>query len=195
MNIEKYSEKTQKLIQGAQSLAQGASHAYFMPVHVLKALVDDKDSIALRLITLAGGRADAFAASVNLALGKLPSVSGDTQLYMNNDTARLFNAAETDAQKAGDAFVTVDRLFLAALDTPEGQAALKAAGVTLKQVQAAQAEFRKGKPADSATAENGFEALKKYARDLTEAAEEGKIDPVIGRDEEIRRTIQVLARR
>ncbi|HWU48283.1 MAG TPA: ATP-dependent chaperone ClpB [Asticcacaulis sp.] len=195
MNIEKYSEKTQKLIQAAQSAAQGSSHAYFMPVHVLKALIDDKDSIALRLITLAGGRADAFAASVNLSLGKLPSVSGDTQLYMNNDTAKLFNAAETDAQKAGDAFVTVDRLFVAALDTPDGVAALKAAGVTLKQVQAAQAEFRKGKPADSATAENGFEALKKYARDLTEAAEEGKIDPVIGRDEEIRRTIQVLARR
>jgi ATP-dependent Clp protease ATP-binding subunit ClpB len=195
MNIEKYSEKTQKLIQAAQSAAQGASHAYFMPVHVLKALIDDKDSIALRLITLAGGRADAFAASVNLSLGKLPSVSGDTQLYMNNDTAKLFNAAETDAQKAGDAFVTVDRLFVAALDTPDGVAALKAAGVTLKQVQAAQAEFRKGKPADSATAENGFDALKKYARDLTEAAEEGKIDPVIGRDEEIRRTIQVLARR
>ncbi|MDI7773854.1 ATP-dependent chaperone ClpB [Asticcacaulis sp. EMRT-3] len=195
MNIEKYSEKTQKLIQSAQSFAQGANHAYVMPVHVLKALVDDKDSIATRLINLAGGRADAFAASVNLALGKLPTVTGGAQIYMHNDTAKLFNTAEAEAQSAGDAFVTADRLLLAALDSSDGAAALKAAGVTLKQVQAAQAEFRKGKPADSATAENGFDALKKYARDLTEAAAEGKIDPVIGRDEEIRRTIQVLARR
>ena len=114
---------------------------------------------------------------------------------MHNDTAKLFTEAEAAAAKAGDAFVTADRVFIAALSTPEGAALLKATGATLKKVTEAQGVFRKGKPADSATSENGFDALKKYARDLTQAALDGKIDPVIGRDEEIRRTIQVLARR
>ncbi|MEI9906055.1 MAG: ATP-dependent chaperone ClpB [Asticcacaulis sp.] len=196
MNVEKYSEKTQKLIQSAQSIAQAANHQYFMPQHVLKALVEDKDALAPRLISLAGGNADGFTGAVDVALSKLPSVSGSTQqLFMNNDTARLFNEAETEAQKAGDSFVTADRLLLAALSGKEAEPLLKAAGTTLKQLKDAVANFRKGKTADSATAENGFDALKKYARDLTQAALDGKIDPVIGRDEEIRRTIQVLARR
>ena len=195
MNIEKYSEKTQKLIQAAQGIAQAKSHQYFTPVHVLKALTEDTESLGSQLIALAGGRADAFAAAVDLALGKLPSVSGGAQLYMHNDTAKLFSEAEADASKAGDSFVTVDRLLIAALNNTEGAALLKAAGTTLGKLKEAQAAFRKGKPADSATAENGFDALKKYARDLTQAALDGKIDPVIGRDEEIRRTIQVLARR
>ncbi len=196
MNIEKYSEKTQKLIQSAQAVAQSRSHQYFMPHHVLKALVEDKDALSSRLISLAGGNADAFTGAVDVALSKLPSVSGEgAQLYMNNDTARLFNEAEAEAQKAGDSFVTADRLLLAALSGKESEPLLKAAGITLKQLKEAVANFRKGKTADSATAENGFDALKKYARDLTQAALDGKIDPVIGRDEEIRRTIQVLARR
>ena len=195
MNIEKYSEKTQKLIQSAQSFAQGNSHQYFMPVHVLKALTEDKESLASRLIGLAGGRADAFTVAVDLALGKLPSVTGAAQLYMHNDTAKLFNEAEEEAKKAGDSYVTADRLLVAALNTTEGPTFLKAAGISLKQLKDAVASFRKGKTADSPTAENGFDALKKYARDLTQAALDGKIDPVIGRDEEIRRTIQVLARR
>jgi ATP-dependent Clp protease ATP-binding subunit ClpB len=195
MNIEKYSEKTQKLVQSAQSIAQASSHQYFMPQHVLKALTEDSDALASRLISLAGGNADAFIGAVDVALSKLPTVSGGGQLYMNNDTARLFNEAETDAQKAGDSFVTADRLLLAALSGKESEPLLKAAGITLKQLKDAVANFRKGKTADSATAENGFDALKKYARDLTQAALDGKIDPVIGRDEEIRRTIQVLARR
>ncbi|EGF93048.1 ATP-dependent chaperone ClpB [Asticcacaulis biprosthecium C19] len=196
MNIEKYSEKTQKLIQSAQSLAQASSHQYFTPVHVLKALTEDKDGLSSRLVALAGGNADAFAGAVDAAFNKIPSVSGgNTQLYMNNDTAKLFNEAETEAQKAGDSFVTADRLLVAALNTGDGAAVLKAANLNLKTLKEAQTAFRKGKTADTASAENGFDALKKYARDLTEAAESGKIDPVIGRDEEIRRTIQVLARR
>jgi ATP-dependent Clp protease ATP-binding subunit ClpB len=195
MNIEKYSEKTQKLIQAAQAIAQANSHQYFMPQHVLKALTDDKDGLASRLIALAGGNADAFAGAVDLGLTKLPQVSGNAQLYMHNDTARLFNEAESEAQKAGDAFVTADRLLLSALSGKESEAVLKAAGITLKQLREAVTSFRKGKTADSATAESGFDALKRYARDLTQAALDGKIDPVIGRDEEIRRTIQVLARR
>jgi ATP-dependent Clp protease ATP-binding subunit ClpB len=195
MNIEKYSEKTQKLIQSAQSIAQANNHQYFMPQHVLKALTEDSDSLASRLINLAGGNADAFVGAVDVALSKLPSVTGAGQLYMNNDTARLFNEAESEAQKAGDSFVTADRLLLSALSGKESEPLLKAAGITLKQLKDAVANFRKGKTADSATAENGFDALKRYARDLTQAALDGKIDPVIGRDEEIRRTIQVLARR
>ena len=195
MNIEKYSEKTQKLIQSAQGIAQARNHQYFSPVHVLKALTEDKDSLSSQLIQLAGGRADAFAASIDLTLGKLPAVTGGAQLYMANETAKLFNDAENDANKAGDSFVTADRLLVAAVDNKEGAEALKAAGISLGKLKDAQAAFRKGKPADSATSENGFDALKKYARDLTQAALDGKIDPVIGRDEEIRRTIQVLARR
>jgi ATP-dependent Clp protease ATP-binding subunit ClpB len=195
MNIEKYSEKTQKLIQSAQGIAQARNHQYFTPVHVLKALTEDKDSLSSQLIQLAGGRADAFAASVDLALGKLPAVTGGGQLYMANETAKLFNDAEAEANKAGDRFVTADRLLIAAADNKEGAEALKAAGISLGKLKDAQAAFRKGKPADSASAEAGFDALKKYARDLTQAALDGKIDPVIGRDEEIRRTIQVLARR
>ncbi len=196
MNIEKYSEKTQKLVQAAQSIAQASSHQYFTPVHVLKALTEDKDQLSQRLIGLAGGNADIFVGAIDQALSKLPSVTGAaSQLYMHNDTAKLFNDAEKSAQNAGDAFVTADRLLLAALDTPDGANVLKAAGTTLKAVKDAQTNFRKGKTADSATAENGFDALKRYARDLTQAALDGKIDPVIGRDEEIRRTIQVLARR
>ncbi|ESQ77554.1 ATP-dependent chaperone ClpB [Asticcacaulis sp. AC402] len=196
MNIEKYSEKTQKLIQSAQSLAQASSHQYFTPVHVLKALTEDKDGLSSRLVALAGGNAEAFMGAVDGAFNKIPSVSGgNTQLYMQNDTAKLFNEAETEAQKAGDSFVTADRLLGAALNTADGATILKAANLNLKTLKEAQTAFRKGKTADSASAESGFDALKKYARDLTEAAAAGKIDPVIGRDEEIRRTIQVLARR
>ena len=195
MNIEKYSEKTQKLIQSAQGIAQANSHQYFMPQHVLKALVEDKDALAPRLISLAGGNPDAFIGAVDVGLTKLPQVSGAAQLYMHNDTARLFTEAESEAQKAGDSFVTADRLLLSALSGKESEPLLKAAGITLKQLKDAVTNFRKGKTADSATAENGFDALKRYARDLTQAALDGKIDPVIGRDEEIRRTIQVLARR
>jgi ATP-dependent Clp protease ATP-binding subunit ClpB len=196
MNIEKYSEKTQKLIQSAQAIAQSRNHQYFTPLHLLKALTEDRESVARPLIERAGGRPEAFVGAVDTALNKLPSVTGGTQqLYMHNDTAKAFTEAENDANKAGDAFVTADRLLVTALNNSDGAALLKAAGTSLGALKDAQKEFRKGKPANSANAEAGFDALNKYARDLTQAALDGKIDPVIGRDEEIRRTIQVLARR
>lgn len=196
MNIEKYSEKTQKLIQSAQAIAQSRNHQYFTPLHLLKALTEDRESVARPLIERAGGRPEAFVGAVDTALNKLPSVTGGTQqLYMHNDTTKGFTEAENDANKAGDAFVTADRLLVAALNNSDGAALLKAAGTSLGALKDAQKEFRKGKPANSANAEAGFDALNKYARDLTQAALDGKIDPVIGRDEEIRRTIQVLARR
>lgn len=196
MNIEKYSEKTQKLIQSAQAIAQSRNHQYFTPLHLLKALSEDRESVARPLIERAGGRPEAFVGAVDATLTKLPSVTGGTQqLYMHNDTAKAFTDAENDANKAGDAFVTADRLLVAALNNSDGAALLKAAGTSLGALKDAQKEFRKGKPANSSNAEAGFDALNKYARDLTQAALDGKIDPVIGRDEEIRRTIQVLARR
>ncbi|ADU13278.1 ATP-dependent chaperone ClpB [Asticcacaulis excentricus] len=196
MNIEKYSEKTQKLIQSAQAIAQSRNHQYFTPLHLLKALSEDRESVARPLIERAGGRPEAFVGAVDATLNKLPSVTGGTQqLYMHNDTAKAFTDAENDANKAGDAFVTADRLLVAALNNSDGAALLKAAGTSLGALKDAQKEFRKGKPANSSNAEAGFDALNKYARDLTQAALDGKIDPVIGRDEEIRRTIQVLARR
>lgn len=196
MNIEKYSEKTQKLIQSAQAIAQSRNHQYFTPLHLLKALTEDRESVARPLIERAGGRPEAFVGAVDTALNKLPSVTGGTQqLYMHNDTAKAFTEAENDANKAGDAFVTADRLLVTALNNSDGATLLKAAGTSLGALKDAQKEFRKGKPANSANAEAGFDALNKYARDLTQAALDGKIDPVIGRDEEIRRTIQVLARR
>ncbi len=196
MNIEKYSEKTQKLIQSAQAIAQSRNHQYFTPLHLLKALTEDRESVARPLIERAGGRPEAFVGAVDTALNKLPSVTGGTQqLYMHNDTAKAFTEAENDANKGGDAFVTADRLLVAALNNSDGAALLKAAGTSLGSLKDAQKEFRKGKPANSANAEAGFDALNKYARDLTQAALDGKIDPVIGRDEEIRRAIQVLARR
>ncbi|UDF05405.1 ATP-dependent chaperone ClpB [Asticcacaulis sp. AND118] len=196
MNIDKYSEKTQKLIQSAQAIAQSRNHQYFTPLHLLKALTEDRESVAHPLIERAGGRPEAFVGAVDTALNKLPSVTGGSQqLYMHNDTAKAFTEAENDANKGGDAFVTADRLLVAALNNGDGATLLKAAGTSLGSLKDAQKEFRKGKPANSANAEAGFDALNKYARDLTQAALDGKIDPVIGRDEEIRRTIQVLARR
>ncbi|OYW80193.1 MAG: ATP-dependent chaperone ClpB, partial [Asticcacaulis sp. 32-58-5] len=196
MNIEKYTEKTQSIIRSAQGIAQANNHQYFTPTHLLKAMLDDRDSLSKHLIELAGGNATTFTGAVDQALAKLPAVTGGgQQLYMHNDTAKVFNEAESEAAKAGDSFVTPDRLLIAIAALNDSAPLLKAAGLTSKQLQDAQVNFRKGKPANSASADEGFDALNKYARDLTLAASEGKIDPVIGRDEEIRRTIQVLARR
>ena len=131
MNIDKYSEKTQKLIQSAQSLAQGSEHQFFTPVHVLKALFDERDSVARHLMDMVGANSAAVPLALDDMLMKLPKVSGISQIYMHNDTAKLFTEAEAAAAKAGDAFVTADRVFIAALSTPEGAALLKATGATL----------------------------------------------------------------
>ena len=197
MNLELYSDRAKQAVQSAQSLALARRHQQFAPEHLLKVLLEERDGLARNLITAAGGDARRAEADVETALKKRAQVTGGSgQLYLDGDTARVFAAAEEASKTAGDAFVTTERL-LAALAKEGGVAAevLKASGVTADKLEAAIAEVRKGKTADSAGAEDGYDALKRYARDLTLAARDGKIDPVIGRDEEIRRTIQVLARR
>ena len=197
MNIESYSDRAKQAIQSAQSLALARRHQHFVPEHLLKILLEERDGLARNLITQAGGDAAKAVSDIETALKKRPQVTGGSgQLYMDGDTARVFAAAEDAAKASGDAFVTTERL-LAALAREGGVAAniLKGVGVTPDKMDAAIADMRKGKTADSASAEDGYDALKRYARDLTLAAADGKVDPVIGRDEEIRRTIQVLARR
>ncbi len=199
MDQEKYTDRVKGFLQSAQGMALRSNHQRFTPEHILKVIVEDKEGLAANLIRAAGGRPEQVIQGVDLALGKLPQVegSGAGQVYLDPATARLFEQAEQIAQKAGDSFVTVERLLLAltmASGTPSADI-LKNAGVTAQGLNAAINEVRKGRKADSAGAENAYDALKKYARDLTEAAREGKLDPVIGRDEEIRRTIQVLSRR
>ncbi len=197
MNLEQYTDKTRKAIQAAQGAALRAGHQRFTVEHILSALLDDAD--VRTLVQAAGGQADKAAASVKAALEKLPKVegSGAGQLYMSPEVAKLFDGAEMLAKKAGDQFVTLERALQAVMLLPEtdGAKALKEAGVSAEKLNAAITLQRKGRTADSANAEDQFEALKKYTRDLTKLAEDGKLDPVIGRDEEIRRTIQVLSRR
>jgi ATP-dependent Clp protease ATP-binding subunit ClpB len=199
MNFEKYTERARGFVQSAQSLATREGHQQFTPEHILKVLLDDDQGLSAGLIDRAGGRSREALAKTDAALAKLPKVggSGAGQLYLAPATARLFDNAEKIAQKAGDSYVTVERLLLALAMEKDSEAAriLKDAGVTPQTLNAAIEDLRKGRTADSASAENAYDALKKYARDLTEAAREGKLDPVIGRDEEIRRTIQVLSRR
>ncbi|MBB4305217.1 ATP-dependent Clp protease ATP-binding subunit ClpB [Rhodobium orientis] len=198
MNFEKYTERARGFIQSAQNAALSRGHQQFTPEHILKVLLDDPEGMSARLIEAAGGRPRRALTAVDLALDKMPKVSGgEGQLYLAGPTAKVFNTAEELAKKAGDSFVTVERLLLALAMEKEADSAkiLKDAGVTPTGLNEAINEIRKGRTADSASAESGYDALKKYARDLTEVAAEGKLDPVIGRDEEIRRTIQVLSRR
>jgi ATP-dependent Clp protease ATP-binding subunit ClpB len=199
MDIEKYTERSRGFLQAAQTLAQRSGHQRLTPEHLLKVLLDDREGLAANLIRAAGGDPIRAHGATEAALAKQPRVEGGGagQLYMAPETARLFEQAEKLADKAGDSFVTAERLLLAlamASGSPAADA-LKQAGITAQSLNAAINDLRKGRTAESATAEDSYEALKKYARDLTSAAQEGKLDPVIGRDEEIRRTIQVLARR
>ncbi len=199
MNLEKYTERSRGFIQSAQSLAQREGHQQFSTEHLLKVLLDDPEGMAAGLIDRAGGRSGEALLAVEAALAKRPKVEGGGagQLYLDPALARVFDNAEKIAQKAGDSFVTVERLLLAltlASDSDAGKI-LQKAGLSPQNLNAAIEALRKGRTADSASAEQAYDALKKYARDLTEAARAGKLDPVIGRDEEIRRTIQVLSRR
>jgi ATP-dependent Clp protease ATP-binding subunit ClpB len=199
MNIEEYTERARGFIQSAQSLAMRDGHQQFSPLHLLKVLLDDSEGLAGGLIDRAGGNSRAILKATEDALDKLPKVSGSGagQVYLAPEMARVFTAAEKAAEKAGDSFVTVERLLLALTLEKDSDAGgiLKKGGVTPQNLNAAIEALRKGRTADSATAENAYDALKKYSRDLTQAARDGKLDPVIGRDEEIRRTIQVLSRR
>jgi ATP-dependent Clp protease ATP-binding subunit ClpB len=199
MDIEKYTERSRGFVQAAQGLAQRSGHQRLTPEHILKVLLDDREGLAANLIRASGGDPTRALGSIEAALGKLPKVEGGGagQLYLAPETARLFESAEKIAEKAGDSFVTAERLLLAlamASGTPAAEALAKA-GVNAQGLNAAINDLRKGRTAESASAEDSYDALKKYSRDLTAAAQEGKLDPVIGRDEEIRRTIQVLARR
>jgi ATP-dependent Clp protease ATP-binding subunit ClpB len=199
MNIEKYTERARGFIQSAQSLATRDGHQQFSPLHLLKVLLDDSEGLAGGLIDRAGGNSRAILKATEDALNKLPKVSGSGagQIYLSPELARAFDAAEKAAEKFGDSFVTVERLLLGLALEKNGAAGsiLAKGGLTAQNLNAAIEALRKGRTADSATAENAYDALKKYARDLTQAARDGKLDPVIGRDEEIRRTIQVLSRR
>ncbi len=199
MNFDKYTDRSRGFVQSAQSLAQREGHQQFAPEHLLKVLLDDPEGLAAGLIDRAGGNSRAALAATEAALAKRPKISGGGagQVYLDPALGRVFDTAEKAGEKAGDSFVTVERLLLAlALEkNSEAGKILADAGVTPQSLNAAIEALRKGRTADSASAENAYDALKKYARDLTQAARDGKLDPVIGRDEEIRRTIQVLSRR
>ncbi|WP_127521452.1 ATP-dependent chaperone ClpB [Mesorhizobium sp. Z1-4] len=198
MNIEKYSERVRGFIQSAQTMALSKGHQQFTPEHLLKVLVDDEEGLAASLIERTGGRAKDVRLAVEAALEAMPKVEGGNgQLYLAQPLAKVFSTAEEVAKKAGDSFVTVERLLQALSMEKSAKTSdiLSRGGVTPTALNQAINDIRKGRTADSASAEQGYDALKKYARDLTADARAGKLDPVIGRDDEIRRTIQVLSRR
>ncbi len=200
MNLEKFTERAKGFLQSAQTVAIRMNHQRITPAHLLKALLEDEEGMCAGLIQRAGGNAALAVDSVDAALAKIASVSGSGAQAtpgLDNDAVRVLDQAEQVAEKSGDSFVTVERLLLAltlATTTAAGEA-MKAASVTPQSLNAAIEALRKGRTADSANAEQAYDAMKRYARDLTQAARDGKLDPVIGRDEEIRRTIQILARR
>lgn len=199
MDLSNYTDRLQGMIQNAQMLALREGHQRFLPEHMLAVLLDDREGMAANLIKAAGGDSQVANKEIKALLAKQPKVqaTGNEQIYMTPELARVFQQAEDVAKKSGDSFVSVERLLLALTITPNtaAHAALSKAGVTADKLNQAINAVRGGRTADSAGAENNYDALKKYARDLTQAARDGKLDPVIGRDEEIRRTIQVLARR
>ncbi|MCA0047331.1 ATP-dependent chaperone ClpB [Mesorhizobium sp. B283B1A] len=198
MNLEKYSERVRGFIQSAQTMALSRNHQQFTPEHILKVLVDDDEGLAASLIERAGGNVRDVKLGVETALEAMPKVEGGNgQLYLAQPLAKVFSTAEELAKKAGDSFVTVERLLQALTMEKSAKTAdiLAKAGVTAQALNQVINDVRKGRTADSASAELGYDALKKYARDLTADARAGKLDPVIGRDDEIRRTIQVLSRR
>ncbi len=196
MNLEKFTERSRGFIQAAQTIATRESHQRLAPEHLLKAIMDDDQGLASNLIRRAGGEPNRVTESLELALRKLPKVSGDAQPFMDPGLVKVLDEAEKLAKKAGDSFVPVERVLMAlCMVASKAKESLDAGTVTAQNLNAAINDIRKGRTADTASAEEGYDALKKYARDLTEAAEQGKIDPIIGRDEEIRRAMQVLSRR
>ncbi len=197
MDLEKFTERSRGFLQAAQTIAMRESHQRLVPEHLLKALLDDDQGLAANLIKSAGGAPERVIEAVNLAFSKLPKVTGDAgQTYMDQQTVKVLDEAAKLAKKAGDSFVPVERILTAlAIVRSQAKDALDAGAVTAQSLNSAINDVRKGRTADSASAEEGYDALKKYARDLTEAARDGKIDPIIGRDEEIRRAMQVLSRR
>ncbi|MEP0393044.1 MAG: ATP-dependent chaperone ClpB [Erythrobacter sp.] len=199
MNLEKFTDRAKGFLQSAQTVAIRMNHQRITPLHLLKALLEDEEGMAAGLIQRAGGDAKQAVSAVDIGLSKIPVVTGggaQSTPGMDNDLVRVLDASEGLAEKASDSFVTVERVLTALATQPEVTAkALKASGVTAQALNTAIEDLRGGKKADSANAESTYDAMEKFARDLTKAARDGKLDPVIGRDEEIRRTIQILARR
>ena len=199
MNLDKFTDRAKGFLQSSLTIAIRMNHQRISPVHILKALLEDEEGMAAGLIQRAGGDAPAAVSAVDAALGKIPVVTGggaQSQPGLDNDAVRVLDSAETLAEKAGDAYVTVERMLTALAMAPGATAdAMKAAKVSAQSLNSAIEDLRGGKKADSANAESTYDAMEKFARDLTQAARDGKLDPVIGRDEEIRRTIQILARR
>ena len=197
MDFEKFTERSRGFIQAAQTIAMRESHQRFTPEHLLKALLDDEQGLAANLINASGGNAKIALDGVDLALSKQPQVTGaGGSVYLDSQTGKVLAEAEKLAKKAGDSFVPVERILTAlCIVKSDAQKILKDAQVTAQGLNTAINDVRKGRTADSATAESNYDALKKYAQDLTQKARDGKIDPIIGRDEEIRRTMQVLSRR
>lgn len=199
MNTERYTERVKSALQAAQTYALRHGHQQFQPIHILKGLLDDEEQLTQKLVHRAGGDVPGLEQGLNSLLAKLPSVEGAGAggLQLTQATAKLFDAAEKLTEKAGDAFVTTERLLTALVINGDDdvKSLFAANGVTAEALNTIVNEMRKGRTADSASAEDQFDALNKYAQDLTEAARNGKLDPVIGRDEEIRRAIQVLSRR
>lgn len=196
MNLEKFTERSRGFVQAAQTIAIRENHQKLSPEHLLKALMDDDQGLASNLIRKAGGDVSLVNSGLSLAFGKIARVTGNAQPFMDTALVKVFDEAEKVATKAGDRFVPVERILMAlCMVAGPAKDVLLAAGVTPQNLNSAINDIRKGRTADTASAEEGYDALKKYARDLTEAAAQGKIDPIIGRDEEIRRAMQVLSRR
>ena len=196
MNLEKFTERSRGFVQAAQTIAMRESHQRLAPEHLLQALMDDDQGLASNLIRRSGGAPTQVVAALKLSLAKIPKVSGDAQPFMDPAFVKVLDEAEKLAKKAGDSFVPVERVLMAlGMVTGKAKDALVAGAVTPQKLNESINDIRKGRTADSASAEESYDALKKYARDLTEAAAQGKIDPIIGRDEEIRRAMQVLSRR
>ncbi len=197
MNMEKFTERSRGFLQAAQTIAMREEHQRVLPEHLLKALMDDDEGLAANLIKRSGGEPKRVQETADQMIARMPKVSGgDGQVYVDTSLVRVLDEAEKLAKKAGDSFVPVERVLMAlAMVNTKAKDALSAGAVTAQNLNTAINDLRKGRTADSASAEEGYDALRKYARDLTQAAEEGKIDPIIGRDDEIRRTMQVLSRR
>ena len=196
MNLEKFTERSRGFLNAAQTIAIRETHQALSPEHLLKALMDDDQGLAANLIRRSGGEPQRVTEALTLTLAKLPKVTGNAQPFMDPGLVKVLDEAEKVAKKAGDSFVPAERILMAlAMVTSKAKDALISGAVSAQTLNAAINDIRKGRTADTASAEETYDALKKYARDLTEAASQGKIDPIIGRDDEIRRTMQVLSRR
>ena len=197
MDMEKFTERSRGFIQAAQTIAMREDHQRLSPEHLLKSMMDDDQGLASNLIKAAGGDVGSVVEALDQTMGKIPKITGDGgQTYMDQQTGKVLAEAEKIAKKAGDSFVPVERILMAlVMVKSNAKDALQAGNVSAQKLNEAINDIRKGRTADTASAEEGYDALKKYAHDLTKAAAEGKIDPIIGRDEEIRRTMQVLSRR